>query len=65
MDRVEEKLWFRKTRWPRTSLQLSPEVASWLRYRSQPPRTQDIVYVFLYDLRDRINNGHMRGIVEK
>ena len=60
---LEEKLWFRKTRRPRTSLQLSLDEASWRRFRSQPPRTHDLVYAFLYDLRDGINNAHIRDVV--
>ena len=61
---VEEKLWLRKSRRPRTTLQLSLDEATWRRLRTQPPRTHDLVYAFLNDLRDCISSGHIRDIME-
>ena len=62
---VEEKMWLRKARRPRVNLQESLDEASWRRLRSKPPRTHDLVYAFLADLRDCLASGHAHDLIKK
>ena len=59
---VEEKMWMRRFRRPRTSLQMNFDESTWRRHRTQPSRTNDLVFELLNDLRALVSDGHARDI---